>query len=72
MNNLPKIIPKPNGYFIQEFGFDEEIKATPFTLFFLIKKGKIESKVQYLVDVKGQNLQELIEKTVPNSYLHFY
>ena len=72
MNDLPKPIPKPDGYFIQEFGFDQETKALAFAFFFLVEKVENESIVQYLINIKGQNLQELIEKTVPNNYLHFY
>lgn len=72
MNNSPKPLPKPDGHFTQEFGFDEETKASPFTLFFLVEKGESESIVQYLININGQNLQELIEKKVPNNYLHFY
>lgn len=64
--------PKPDGYFIQDFGFDEEKKVPPFTFFFLVKKGENTSIIQCLINVKGQVLQELIEKEVPNSYLHFY
>lgn len=70
--NLPKPVPKPDGHFIQEVGFDEETKALAFTVFFLIEKGESESIVLYFISIKDQNLQELIEKKVPNNYLHFY